>query len=390
MPRLVSGPVLSMYSTSYPLTVVEAAGVAAVRRCVTLIANSIARSPWGEWDGVNAVTPPNRLVERPASLMSRREWTWRVVSQMALDDLAYLYMVGGVDDDGVPGSLLPLPREAIAPAGFIDPWGVFPPTSYSIAGVPGTVSGEYVIPVRSAFWPGVPLHLQGILQMARATMLSGWASENYASKYWQSGGSPTTVITTDQELTDGQAASLGKRWQERRALGPDYPAVLGKGGHADPYGIDAANAVATEARREITLEIGNLFGVNGRYLNVSPQGNSQTYANLNDESLSLERFTLSGFVSPIEDVITSLIPNEMRIDLSKITSAGQESRFRAWSSALGQKAWLEPDEVREREGYPPNPKLNEAQEAAREVALAQRAAGQGVEPEPEQEPANAE
>ena len=44
-------------------------------------------------------------------------------------------MVGGVDDEGIPGSLLPLPREAIAPSGQVDPWGIFPPTQYAIAGV---------------------------------------------------------------------------------------------------------------------------------------------------------------------------------------------------------------------------------------------------------------
>jgi len=32
-----------------PMTVVEAAGIAAVRRCVTLIANGIAGSPWTQW-----------------------------------------------------------------------------------------------------------------------------------------------------------------------------------------------------------------------------------------------------------------------------------------------------------------------------------------------------
>ena len=225
---------------AYPLTVVEAAGVAAVRRCVSLIANAIAGQRWTEWDGIQRLDRVSNLVRRPAAIMSRREWVWRVVSQMALQDIAYLRMVGGVDDEGIPGSLIPLPVEAISPAGFVDPFGVYPPTAYTISGVAGTVSAEEVIPMRSAFWPGVPTHLVGILQMARNTMIQAWASDTYGARYWQAGGSPTTVITTEQELTNDQADLIGERWRDRRTKGPDFPAVLGKGAKADPWGADVA------------------------------------------------------------------------------------------------------------------------------------------------------
>ena len=351
--------------TAYPLSVVEAAGVAAVRRCVSLIANAIAGQRWTEWEDREQVEPVSRLVKRPAAIMSRREWVWRCIGMMAFDDIAHLRMIGGVDDEGVPGSLLPIPREAITAAGYVDPFGVFPPTRYSISGVAGTISGEEIIPMRSAFWPGVPPHLQGILKMARSTMMQAWASDTYGAKYWQAGGSPTTQISTDQELTDTQADGIGERYRNRRSKGPDFPLVLGKGAEAKPWGADIANAVAIEARREIVVEIANLFGVPARYVNVVPTGNSMTYANLNDEALSLERFTLSGFVDPIQDVISDLLPEErfMLIDMTRLTRAGQEARFRAWATATGNKAWMQPSEVRAEEGLPPNDAIDKMQEA---------------------------
>lgn len=388
---LVSQSSAPIPSGAYPLTVIEAAGIAAVRRCVTLIANAIAGQPWVEWEGRERVEPVSRLVKRPAALMSRREWAWRVISGMALDDLCYLRMVGGVDDEGVPGSLIPLPREAIAPAGYTDPFGVFPPTSYHISGVPGTVSAEEVIPMRSAFWPGVPPHLVGILRMARNTLMSAWAADSYVAKYWQAGGSPTTTLTTEQELNNTQAELLAQRWLDRRAMGPQYPAVLGKGAHAEPYGADITGTGGGEAVEKIQIQIANLFGINAKYLNINLQGGSMVYSNINDEGLSLERFTLSGFIEPIEDVITDLLPDErnMQIDMSKLTRAGQESRFRAWSAALGQKPFMVPDEVREYEGLPPSPEL-EAEEDTKTVQQAAGAlnalkAGQESEPEPEAE-----
>jgi phage portal protein BeeE len=358
-PGMLPGVVVStmaMNVSAFPLNVVEAAGISAVRRCVTLICNAIAGQDWTEWDDKELIPTPANIVKRPAAMMTRREWCWRVISGMALNDIQYLYMTGGVDDEGIPGSLIPMPKEAIQPAGYADPYGIYPPTQYTISGKPGVVSSEFVIPVRSAFWPGVPPHLIGILQMARQLMLAAYASDIYQSRYWQAGGSPTTVITTDQELTDTQATDFAGRWQKRRAMGPDYPAVLGKGAHAEPWGADIMNATAAEARREISVEIANLFGLPTRYLNIVPTGNSMTYANLNDEALSLERFTLSGFVDAIQDVITDLLPEGRRmvIDMTKLTRAGHEARFRAWQTALGGKPFMLPSEVREYEGMPPN------------------------------------
>ena len=353
------GTGLTISQSAYPLTMLEAAGIAAVRRCVTLIANAIAGREWQEWDGIRQVKPVSRLVKRPAAVMQRREWVWRVIASMALEDIAYLRMVGGVDDEGVPGSLIPLPRSAITPSGLVDPFGVFPPTQYTISGVAGTVSGEEIIPMRSAFWPGIPPHLVGILQMARATMMASWSAEAYNSRYWQHGGVPTTILTTEQELTQTQAEDLGELWRSKRARGPDYPAVLGKGATAKDFGADVANATAVEARREQTLEIGRLFGVPAQYLDIALAGSSKTYANLNDEALSLERFTLAQFVDPIQDTISDLLPGDeyddrrMVIDMTSLTRAGQEARYRAWQIATG-KPWMGVDEVRTEEGLPPD------------------------------------
>lgn len=385
---------LAIPIAAYPLTVIEAAGVAAVRRCITLIANAIAGQRWTEWEG----EPPQRLektsriVKRPAASMTRREWVWRVIASMALTDVQYIYMVGGVDDEGVPGSLLPLPREAIMPAGNVDPWGVFPPSAYTISGIPGTVSGESVIPMRSAFWPGVPQHLQGILQMARNTMMSAYSSDAYVSRYWQAGGSPTTQITTEQFLDDTQADAIGNRYRTRRAKGPDFPLVLGQGASAQPWGADVSQQAAVEARREIVIEIANLFGVAAHYVNVTPTGASMTYANIQDEALSLDRFTLAGFYDPIQDLVSDLLPEErfMLIDMTRLTRASQESRFRAWAIATGNKPWMMPDEVRVEEGMSPSPEIEQMEESRLQAieAGAEGMAGKANEQQQE-EPVNA-
>jgi hypothetical protein len=95
-----------------------------------------------------------------------------------------------------------------------------------------------------------------------------------------------------------------------------------------------------------------------------------TYANLNDEALSLERFTLSGFVDPIQDVVSDLLPDErfMLIDMTRLTRASQEARFRAWQTATGGKAWMEPGEVRAEEGLAPSENIDAMTEARADAA----------------------
>jgi HK97 family phage portal protein len=356
-----AGP--TIYPSAYPLTIVEATGIATVRRCVSLIANAISGREWQEWEGKKQLKP-SRLVKRPAAMMTRREWAWRVVASMALDDIAHIRMVGGVDDEGVPGSLIPIPRDAISPTGLVDPYGVFPPTAYQLSGVAGSVSAEEIITIRSVFWPGVPPHLVGILRMARSTLMQSWAADNYASRYWQHGGSPTTVLTSDQEVDQIQAEDAGNLWRLRRSLGPDFPAVLGKGMHAEAFGADTASASAVEARREMVLDIGRLFGVSEKYLFVGLQGSSMTYANVNDEAIGLQRFTLDGFIEPMQDCISDLLPGDavedrrMIIDMTTFTRASQEARYRAWAIATGAP-WMGADEVREQEGLPPDDRFTD-------------------------------
>ena len=195
--------------------------------------------------------------------------------------------------------------------------------------------------------------------------MSAWASDAYASRYWQAGGTPTTQITTEQELSNPQAETIANRWRDRRAMGPDYPAVLGKGAHADPWGADISGQLATEARRDIAAEVANLFGVASHYVNVNPPGSSMTYSNVQDEALSLDRFTLSGFYDPIQDLISDLLPEErfMLIDMTRLTRASQESRFRAWAIATGNKPWMTAPEVRTEEGLAPNDTIDKLVEA---------------------------
>ena len=329
-----------------------ALGLSAVARCVSVIAGSVSRLPWSEWDGLDRL-PVSRLVDRPAAQMTRREWTWRVCSTLALENVCHLLLVGGEDDEGVPWSLIPVPAQAISPADMVDPWGMAPPTSYYIAGE--TVSAESLVILRRAPWGGIPDHLSSILKLARTAFGAAIAADTYAARYWEHGGSPVTVITGPGKVTNNdQADAIAERWRYKRSLGPDHPVVLGDGATAAPFGADATAASAVEARRELVADIARFFGVPTRLVNA-PANDDETYANVESEGLDLIRYCLGDYIGAVEDAITGLLPDERRmvLDPTPLTRGLQQDRYQAWSTALGQQPWITPAEVREAEHLPP-------------------------------------
>lgn len=310
-------------------------GLSAVWRCVTLIADAIADWPWREFAGTvrePRELEPSRLVRRPAALMNRREWTWRVVATEALYNAAHLLHVGGTDSEGVPWSLLPVPPQAIYPAHEPDPYGMLPPTEYVVGD--RLVSASFLTVVRRAPFPGATDRVLPLIDLARREFQTFLAASVHSSRYWFAGGPTVTQITSDQALTDPEAEAIAKRWQERRSMGSDYPAVMGKGAKAEPWGADPTAESAVDARREMLADVARYFGVPTRIVNA-PAGDSETYANVDDDAIDLERYTLRGYAGPLEEAISELLPGSyitgrrIRLDSTAWTRGNLHTRAQA-------------------------------------------------------------
>lgn len=338
-------------------------GLSAVWRCVTLIADTIADMPWTEWRGEQPLTP-SRLVRRPYALMTRREWTWRVVASEALFNVVHLLHVGGSDSEGAPWSLLPLPPAVISP-GLVDPWGLMPPTEYVVAG--RRISAEYVTVIRRTPIPGITDQLSAILDIARRQFTAYVAADVHVARYWANGGPTLTQIVTDQELDNDQAAAISQRWADMRAKGAEFAAVLGKGSEAKPFGADPTTDSAVAARMEMNADIGRHFGVPTRILNA-PAGDSETYSNVENDAIDLHRYTLRGYMGPVEDAISELLPGDylegrrMQLDPARFLQGSLTERATAWLALTsGDRPIADVDEARVRGfGMPPRAQVASA------------------------------
>lgn len=330
-------------------------GLSAVWRCVTLIADVIARWPWQEWTG-DKLVDPSRLVRSPMATMSRREWTWRVVATEALHNITYLLHASGYDSEGVPWSLMPLPPAAIRPAGFGDPWGLLPPPRYVVAGV--ELDASQLTIIRRAPWPGVPEHVAGIIDLARRQFQSAIAADTLSARYWMNGGPTSTILKTDQRVPDEEADRIAARWDAKRAQGGT--AFISSGADAHPFGADPTTESAVEARTQMVADIGRYFGVPTRILNA-PAHDSETYANVELDAIDLTRYTLGGYVDPLEEAISGLLPGSaitgrrLRLDASAFVSGSLTDRATAYGE-LVDKGIVTRREARVKGfGLPPDP-----------------------------------
>jgi phage portal protein BeeE len=232
------------------------------------------------------------------------------------------------------------------------------PTTYFVGG--REIPAEYVMLVERAPFADVSDKLSGLLDIARRQFTAYLAADTHMSRYWQAGGPTTTVITSDQEIDDPEAERIAQRWLDRRAAGSDHPAVFGKGAHAAPWGADPTTESATEARREINAEIGRYFGVPTRILNA-PAGDSETYSNVENDAIDLLRYTLRGYMGPLEDAISEVLPGDyldgrrMALDPARILQGDLASRATAWVALTsGDRPIFTVDEARRRGfGMPP-------------------------------------
>lgn len=338
-------------------------GLSAVWRSLDILSNGVSQLDWRERQGTLDM-PPSRIVVRPQAQRTRREWTSLVVSTLALFDICYLWKAGGLDDEGVPIGLWYLDPTIVSPASatiFTQSF-LLPPDEFQVGQQRIPAAGLLVL--HRSPQPTISDTAGGIINLARTTFAAAIAAERYASRYWQAGGSPTTVLETDQRLTPTQVQETSEAWSEKRSRGPDFAPVLHGGLHAKNYGADPTSESAVEARRELVADIGRYFGIPTRLLNA-PTGDSETYTSTPAANGDLIRYTLQNYIGAIEDGISDVLPGQRRMEMvtRKLTAGTQYEQAQAYQLALGNKPWMTPEEAREEIGLPPSENLSDLTEA---------------------------
>ena len=346
------------HETTYAVNVTEqvALGIDTVMACVRVIADLTADAMVGEYRGVDRLDSESRIVRRPMASVTRRTWIWTLAATMALYNGCYLLRRFGRDSEGVAVSLQPIAPVRVA-------W---------MSATTVHVDGQEVNPLDLVWvprmtFPTVTRELGSMIRLAREAFAAASSADLFRSGFWETGGSPSIYITTDQDITSDQADAIRDRYTERRSTNPGSPPVFGKGAQLNKLGTDLAAEGASQAVSDLGTSIARYFGVPAWLVNVPSQAGSLTYANSAAAGLDLVRYTLQpGYAGPISDAWSDELPGDILtgrrvvMDLRHLTEGTILEQFMAYQIATGQKAWMLPSEVRSRLHMPIDMTLDEA------------------------------
>ena len=194
-------------------------------------------------------------------------------------------------------------------------------------------------------WYSYPGQLIGVSPLRTNSNTYGLAlaMERHIAQFYGQGGTPSSVLETDRDLTAEQAKTLKETWIGNHNKNRK-PAVL-TGGLKWRAISSAAGDELINARDQIVHEIARVFRI-PHHLLLSKDG-SNVYSNLESNGLAFIRHTLLPWIRRIEDGFSSLLPGKqfVRLDTDEYARGDQLSRVRSFQVAVSSGI-MTPNEAR--------------------------------------------
>lgn len=227
--------------------------------------------------------------------------------------------------------------------------------------------------------PGEPLG-QGPIQAWADGLRGAIDAHQYAAQWTKRGGRPTGILTTDQTLS----ADMAKEWKTaaNATMTPEGGvAVLGSGLTYKQCYLTPAELQLLDVRKVNVISVARIFGIPARLMLTSGDGDSKTYANMEQESILFVRHTLMPYMREIEAALSELLPDDVRFNVDGFLRPDTTTRYAAHKVAI-EAGFLTIDEVRAIEGLNPLP---EEDEEGKEGDADDEGRSPGSDPEPDPE-----
>lgn len=318
----------------------EIIGLDAVYRAVAYLQTLAGQLSIDTWRGRMPIASP--LIEHPDPWRTQRQWITETIAALALAGNAYWQ----ISRDSLGGVISLRNLDPGRVSVTVDAYQV---THYSVDGK--EIDARDIAHLRYMTLPGRALGL-GPIQAARRG-LNGMAHvQRYADGLFTRGGTPAGVLSTDQPLTREAADAAATEWMEKQNAGKT--AVLGQGLSYQSIGVKPSDLQWLDSQKWSVLRVARLFGIPPAKLAAAVEGASLTYNNIETASLDMLRDTLMGYLAPIEDMLTRLLPRgqSARFNLDAVLRPDTKTRYEAHAIAL-EAGFLTIDEVRDIEGLTP-------------------------------------
>ena len=322
----------------------SALGISTVFSAVSLLADSIALLPIKtlRFEGQKTIfTDKPRFLEKPnISLdLSMFSLLHQTITSLAMHGNAFILI--DKDRQGRPVQLTPIHPEKIK---------VEMSNGQKVYFIQTAKNKKYDRKITADnmlhfVWYTYPGDLVGVspLRTNANTYGLALAMERHISQFYGQGGTPSSVLETDRDLTAEQAKSLKETWLGNHNRNRK-PAVL-TGGLKWKAISASAGPELIDARDQIVHEIARVFRIPAHLL-LSKDG-SNVYSNIESNGLAFIRHTLLPWIRRIEDGFSSLLPGKqfVRLDTDEYARGDQLSRVRSFQVAISSGI-MTPNEAR--------------------------------------------
>ena len=337
---------------------VGAASIPSVRRCTSLICDTIPGLPWYTVKDRQRYKPPTWITDPqlkrndgrtgaddmlPAWRYSFMEfWSTALVSLVWWGELFLWTPLR--DANGAPK----------APIWILHPSAVDLDERTGEYSVDGYVfEPRELIVVRGFTRPG-SLRGLGVVDSYGGDFAFMTAARSFADNLLRRGVPNGYLQVTAPDLTQDAADKLKETWWKAHGGTRKQIAVLNATTNFVPLQFDAQAVELIELRRYSLLDVALMFGVPPYMLGLP--SDSATYANVENRMTEFGQFTLLPWTRRIEDAIDNELPlgTELRINLDALRRADTATRYAAHKTGL-EAGFLTVSDVRDMEDLPELP-----------------------------------
>ncbi len=323
----------------------------AVYACVRILADAVATLPVDVYrkpsEGVRTLVPAQpKVVVRPWPRLTLSQWLWCVMQSLAIRGNAFLH-IQGYDAIGYPASLFPLHPDSVS--AVPDENGDWTNPQYTVGGL--KVPTESIVHLRRFPIAGQVMGLSPIEQAAQGVGLS-IAAERYGARYFRDAANPSSVLETEQDLSDEAVRRTQKQWISSHG-GSRRPAVLTGGFKWRPISITPEESQFLATRQFQRGEIAMMFGVPPHMIGDTTK--STTWGSgIESMGIGFVVFTLRPWLKCLEDAWTDLIPRGQyaQFNIDGLLRGDRKSRWESYQ--MGRNIGVySVNEIRAMEDLPP-------------------------------------
>jgi len=315
-----------------------------VMACVGLLADSVASLPvkvYKTVDGKPVEIAPPLWLENPAPTVTKYELMHQTVVSMALQGNAYLVL-----DRSNGGEIM-----SITPChpNFVTVYALdYKTRQYTVS--LQTVDPYNMLHLR---WWTPPQAVRGLSPIDEQSTTIGLslAMNRHLAQFYGEGGTPSSVLETDSDITPNQAQALRDSWttshnRHRR------PAVLTNGLRWKPVTTSASDMELNATRDAQVNEIARIFRIPSYLINA--KGDGQTYQNNESAGMHFVTWTLLPWLTRLENAFSSLLGKGefVKFDTEGFLRADTLTRFKSHQVAI-MTGFRTPNEARQSEGLQP-------------------------------------